>query len=186
MIFNGGVLAWSGFYGGTVGNTLARLEQLGVFEYVLPFLIIFAVVFNILSRMKLFGENKAISAVISFAVGLMALQMDFVSTFFSEIFPRLGVGLSVILVILICIGLFVDDKEGKTKKALIVIGVAVAIFILYTTYGALGYSGGIDWNVDLTEVGLGILFLAIMAWVVFRGGGNGSDKGTTISVPRAG
>ena len=37
---------------------------------------------------------------IALAVAFMSLQFDVVSMFFSELFPRFGVGLSIILVIL--------------------------------------------------------------------------------------
>jgi len=47
-----------GFYGGSFGNLLLKLEGLGFFDYVLPFLIIFAMVFGILTRIKIFEDNK--------------------------------------------------------------------------------------------------------------------------------
>ena len=97
------------FFGGSGGvgfrDFLVKLEQLGFFDYLLPFLIIFALVFGILTKIKIFEDNKAINAIIALSVGLMALQFGFVSAFFSELFPRLGVGLAVILVIIIFIGL---------------------------------------------------------------------------------
>jgi len=113
MITGGIFLQPYGFYGGNIGNILSNLQQLGFFSYLLPFLIIFAVVFGILSKVRIFGDNKSIDAIISLAVGLMALQFGIVSSFFAELFPRLGVGLSVILVILILTGLFKDGNDDK-------------------------------------------------------------------------
>jgi hypothetical protein len=100
------------FYGGGVGNLLSYLEQVGAFSYVLPFLLIFALVFGILNQIRLFENNRAINAIIALVVGLLALQFDFVPVFFSEIFPRLGVGLAVLLILLILVGMFVDPKLG--------------------------------------------------------------------------
>lgn len=103
--------SFGGYYSGTFGNILAQWEQLGVFSYVLPFLLIFAMIFGILQKIKIFGENgKAINAVIALSVGLMSLQFGFVPVFFSDIFPRLGVGLSVVLAGIILTGLFTDSK----------------------------------------------------------------------------
>ncbi|MFQ5531223.1 MAG: hypothetical protein ACE5ES_01265, partial [Candidatus Nanoarchaeia archaeon] len=98
------------FGGGTIGDLLSVWQQQGFFSYLLPFLLIFALVFGILEQAKLFKENKAINGIIALVVGLMALQLDFVPIFFSEIFPRLGVGLSFILVLLILAGMFVDTS----------------------------------------------------------------------------
>src|SRR3989344_2042976 len=101
------------FSGGSIGNLLSQWEQLGVFSYVLPFLLLFSLIFGILSRANIFKENKGINATIALAVALMALQFNAVPRFFSDIFPRLGIGLSVILVGLILIGLFTDSKMPR-------------------------------------------------------------------------
>ena len=68
-----------------ITNIFAYWEQIGVFSYILPFLMIFALVFGILMRMGIFKENKAVSAIVALAVGLLSLQFDFVPRFFSEI-----------------------------------------------------------------------------------------------------
>ena len=126
-------LAPYGFYGGDFGNFLLQLEQFGFFSYVLPFLIIFSLIFGILTRMNIFKDNKGINAVISISVGLMALQFGFVSNFFSELFPRVGVGLSILLVVLIFLGLFLDTSERWPNYVLLGLGVIIVLFILFTS-----------------------------------------------------
>jgi len=85
----------------TVTDVLNTWDQYGVFSYVIPFLIIFAVVFGILQKSKIFGTEekaKGINAILGLAIGLAALQFDFVSTFFATIFPRFGVGIAILLI----------------------------------------------------------------------------------------
>ena len=135
-------LAPFGFFGGDIGNFLLQLEQLGVFSFLLPFLIIFALIFGILSRINIFEDNKAINAIISLSVGLMALQFGFVSNFFSEIFPRLGIGLSIILVFLIVLGLFMDPEEKWMNYIMLGIGVIIVISILVQSAAFSGSSFG--------------------------------------------
>src|SRR3990167_1301871 len=129
--------SFGGYYGGTFGNLLAQWEQLGIFSYVLPFLLIFALIFGLLQRMKVFGENsKAINAVIALSVGLMSLQFGFVPMFFSDIFPKLGVGLSVILTGIILTGLFTDSKLAWVGM---VLG-GVVFFIVIGSSFEFGYT----------------------------------------------
>ena len=135
-------LAPYGFYGGDVGNLLLQLDQLGVFSYLLPFLIIFSLIFGILTRMNIFKDNKAINAIIALSVGLMSLQFGFVSNFFSEVFPRLGVALAVILVILILLGLFIDSKERWPTYVLLFISFLAVIFVLLESATFSGTSFG--------------------------------------------
>ena len=122
-MFNGVVfLATYGFTGGTFGNLLSQWEQLGVFSYGLPFLLIFALVFGILQRTKIFEDNKGINGIIALSTALLALQFNFVPLFFSDIFPRLGVGLSVILAGIILTGLFTNSNMtwvGMTLGAVV-------------------------------------------------------------------
>ena len=131
-----------GFYGGDIGTILAAWEQAGVFSYVLPFLLIFAVVFGILTRAKIFGENKGLNAVLALVIGLLSLQFELVPLFFSEIFPNLGIGLSVILVMLILIGLFLPaDKPNSANYLLIGIAAIVFVIVIAKSFTNLGFYG---------------------------------------------
>src|SRR3989344_2867821 len=106
-------LASGSFFGGGFGEILAKWQEIGVFSYILPLLLIFALIFGILTKMSLLGDNKAVNAIIALAVGLMSLQFDFVPRFFSEIFPRLGIGLAILLVLLILTGLFWSNEDSQ-------------------------------------------------------------------------
>jgi len=132
-------LASYGYYGGAIGDTLNKLANMGFFAYVLPFLLIFTLVFGILSSMKLFKENRGVDAVIALVVGMMALQFDMVPVFFAQIFPRMGIALAAILVILILAGFFVDPKKAWMMYLFLGIGVIAAIVVLITTASNVGF-----------------------------------------------
>lgn len=129
-----------GFFGGSLDNLFLQLEQLGFFTYALPFLIIFALVFGILTNIKIFGENKTIYAVLALSVSLLALQFGIVTQFFSDIFPRLGIWLSVILVGLIIIGLL-NPTNKWNKGIMVILGVIIVGIVLYQTFGLSWYTG---------------------------------------------
>lgn len=137
----GGVFLQSyGFFAGDIGTFLNQLQQAGVFAYMLPFLIIFAIVFGVLSRMNMFGTNSKVpNAIIALSVSLMSLQFGFVSQFFSEIFPRMGVWLSVLLVLFIVVGL-ANPTRNWNKGIMISVGVIIFGVILYQSFGANWYN----------------------------------------------
>lgn len=169
-------MAW--FYGSDIGSMFMKWEEFGIFSYALPFLIIFAVVFNILNTMSVFKGNKGVNAVISIAVGLMALQFDFVPVFFSEVFPRFGVGIAALMVILIFIGLFIPEGDDGKKfmKVLMVVGALIAFFVLYTTSGALGWASGYEWRDNLGEIIASVLVIGAIIAILFSGGKKGDKK----------
>jgi len=156
-----------GFYGGNFGNLLLQLEQLGFFDYVLPFLIIFAVIFGILTKIKIFEENKAVNAIIALSVGLMALQFGFVSVFFSEIFPRVGIGITIILIILIFLGLFMDPDSGGTRWIMFGIGALIVIIILVQTAEATSFwYSSFWWQSNIGTILILAFFIAIIGIIV--------------------
>jgi hypothetical protein len=130
----------------TITDVLNTWNELGVFSYVIPFLLIFAVVFAILQKSKILGDdNRTIDAIVAAAIGLLSLQFDYVSTFFATIFPRFGIGISIFLVALIFIGFFykpqdgVDAWGGKLKWIGWIVGIGIIVWAL-TSWG--DWSGG--------------------------------------------
>ena len=163
MIFT---LQFRGFYGGTFGNLLSQMEQAGFFSYVLPFLLIFALVFGILTRTQIFKDNKGINAVIALVVGLLALQFDFVPIFFSEIFPRLGIALSIILALLILAGLFFDPENKIVNYGLLAVGVIVFLVVLIQTAGWVGWTSGFFFYDRWPTILAIIVVIALIAFVI--------------------
>ncbi len=162
------------FGGGNIGNILAQWEQLGVFSYVLPFLIIFALIFGILSKLNFFN-NKAVNAVLALSVSLMSLQFGFVSIFFSDIFPFLGVGLAVILVALILLGLFMDTDQ---TFIMMIFGAVVLIIVLWSSFDSLGGSSFGYWlSQNMGSVILLGIIIIIFGAVLFSGQPRNSLRG---------
>ena len=98
----------------TIADILNQWNELGVFNYILPFLIIFAVVYSILNKSKILGNPSeagssaaAANVIVALAIGLISLWFDIVPRFFAALMPGLGVGLSIILAVTILMGFFV-------------------------------------------------------------------------------
>lgn len=168
-----GVIILASFGGGSLGDLFAQWEAAGIFQYALPFLLIFAIVYGLLMKLNIFASkdnpNKGINVMIALAVAFMALQFDIVSLFFSEIFPRFGVALSVILVILILGGLFMPTNKENNW---FMIALAIIVFILigiviFTSLNAFGWGiGGSGLRYVWDSYGAIIIFAAIIIAVV--------------------
>ncbi len=178
------MLGYYSAYGGAIGQAFSQWEEMGFFQYVLPFLLIFAVVFGVLQKLKVFGDSgKGINAIISVVVGLIAVNIEFVPRFFSEIFPQLGVGLAIMLVAVILLEFFfswTDNEKGKgTWMRFVYMGIGAIIFlvILNNLSYDFGWSGGYWWN-EYWPLIIGLAFLVgVIALVV------GSGKAQVASRP---
>ena len=154
-------MAWTGVTsGGAFGDLLYQWEQMGMFAYILPFLLIFAVVYGILMRTKIF-EAHGVNEIIAVVVGLMALQFQMVSVFFSEIFPRLGVGLSVILVLLILVGMFIP-KKGPAVYVMFTISGVIAIVVIAKSFDWVGWTSNSGWWSQNAGGIIGVIFILVV------------------------
>jgi hypothetical protein len=151
-------------------SILASWEQLGFFRVLLPFLFLFALVFGILSKINLFKENKVINGFLAFAVAFMALRFPFVTDFFSQIFPRLGVGLSIILVVFIVLGLFIDPDSAWMNYILMGIAALVLIVVLVQTAGSVGWSTGQWWAENWTTIAALVVILIFIVIIIGASG----------------
>ena len=163
-------------------NLMQNLDQWGFFTYFLPFLLIFAVTYGILSKIKVFQENNAVNAIIAVAIGLLALQLDFVSTFFMEIFPKFAMGLAIILVLVILLGFFFNGTEVDKWKEYSwigwVVGIAVILWALSTwRWGADNYGIGSWFETNFWAILIGILIGVAIYFITKKS--STSTSGTT-------
>jgi hypothetical protein len=156
----------------TITDALNWFNAFGGFSYLIPFLLIFAVVFALLDRSKVLGDNKPLMGIIAAALGLLSLQYDFVPEFFAVIFPRFGVGLSVFLVALIFIGFFWPEREdkkgldhGKWIGYVVAIGVIIWAFSSWDEwgyyYGFGGWFAEYIWALIVLGAVIGVIIWAI-------------------------
>lgn len=171
---------FAGFYGGSFGDLLLYWEQLGVFSYVLPFLLIFAVVFGILMKIKVLGDKRGLNAVIALVVGLLALQYDLVPIFFSEIFPRVGIAISIILVLLVLVGLFLDPESKVMNYGLFAVGGIIFLSVLVKTAGSLGWYSAYWWYANWPSILLGLVVIGIFFAVISSVGEKKESKGMKV------
>ena len=166
----------------SIQDFLYQLESFGIYDYMLPFLLVFAIVFGILTYMRIFGDNKGVHVIIAFVIGLLAINtrwgFDF-TRFYTEIFPRLGIGVSVILVLMILVGMFIPQDERRFWLwGLGAVGVFVFIVVLIKTFGNLGWDyGGYFSGYTVGWVAGAILIIGLIIAIAASGGPPGGGRG---------
>ena len=120
------------------GETILQNPVLS--RFILPFLLIFFIVFAILEKTKLFGEGKKqLNALIAFVIGLIFVSVLYPTLVVTNLVLFLTVALVAIFVILLIWGfIFGDVKEFKPatwmKVVLAVIaGIAFIVAVIWAT-----------------------------------------------------
>jgi len=158
-------------YENTLTSVLNSWADMGVFAYVLPFLIIFAVIFGILNKTQLLGGNKGVQATIALAAGLLSLQFDYVANFFATIFPYAGMGIGILLVALILMGLVSPTGTNDWSKYIwFIIGIIIFLVVLLTSLSNVAWMGGLDYRwADWRSILLFLVIVGLVVWLIAKG-----------------
>jgi hypothetical protein len=173
-------------------GTFAQLEALGLFDVILPFILIFTVVFAILQKVKLFGDNsKNFNVVIALVMGL-AVVFPHVLGYYSpdqdivliinHALPNVSVVLVAILMALLIIGVMGKRWSlgtGSISGWFAIAAFAIIIYIFGSAANWWVYPIWLDIlnNPDIMSLIVVILVFAIIIWLVTKETGEGKDKG---------
>jgi len=166
-----GVSLITGFYawGSDIGTILQDWEYMGVFEYVLPFLLAFAVIFGILDKSKIIGERRGVNMVIALAIAMLAITSLDVRSFFRVLFPYAGVGVAILLVGMIMVGLFVDFEKDKWPMY-VFYGLGMFIFVVVVLSALSSYevffSSTWWWQQYMNSIIVGAVVIGLILLVV--------------------
>ena len=139
-------------------------------EMLLPFLLVFVVVFAILQKSKVLGEGKSqIDAIVALVVGLLLIGVPGPRNIIVGIMPWMAVGIAVILVFLILYGFVAGDlsKAPNWMKALF--GILAGLFTLAVVLCISGLgniiSGWFSWS-GSSDIWMNVLMIALIIGAV--------------------
>jgi len=170
---------------------LGNLNQLGVFQFLFPFLLILAISYGALN-FTLGGDKKILpkSAISLISIIIAFFVMNYsggvgssIAIFFSQIFGQ-GIVIAVgILLLMILIGLFgitpteLLKKEDKSDAFKIVVGLlAIFIFLIFAAAGNLIGLGSFNLSSNYWTGIIFIIILAVVVWALSREPGKGGEK----------
>jgi hypothetical protein len=148
-------------------------------DYILPFLLIFALVFGVLEKTKLLGEGKKqLNAIISFVMAMTFVSVLFPKQIVSNMVLFLTVSLVIVLVFLMLYGFVAADKkeglkvEGWMKWIFgILAGVATIIAVIWASgiqLEALSLLFGQSWSKAFWSNFFFILVVAVALSLVMK------------------
>lgn len=172
-----------------LGDAVELLKDFGFFDVILPFLLVFTVVFGILEKTKIFGTEKIgdkdypkknINAMVAFVIAFFVLAAKEIIASFQESLPIVSLFLVAIISFLMLVGSFSSSKEEfnfmdmfqgwKTPLAIVFTISIIAIF--FHSFGWLEpiyeYITGRGNDVFIIAVFIGII--AAVVGFVFNAG----------------
>ena len=162
----------------TVPEFLVHLEEFGLLDAMLPFILIFAVVFSALKMSKVLGENKGVHALIALVLALLVVVPHLLGTYpdgqdvveiINHALPNVSLFIVVIVAALILVGLITPETHklpGAGFFAILAVGIVVYIFGLsagwWETAGVLGFLS----NPDIQAVLVIVLVFVLVIFMI--------------------
>jgi hypothetical protein len=151
---------------------------------VLPFILVFTLVFAVLQKTKILGDGKKqIDALVALAIALIVVSFGYATGIIISLIPVLAIGVVVILIFMLLYGMSFHGDFKMHDNVKWTIGILAAIAVIIATMVA---TGAWDYVVDLFQTGGGgtfnitnlifVVIIAIAVALVVMGGGGGSDK----------
>jgi hypothetical protein len=155
-------------------------------EWVLPFLLVFVIIFAILQRSQLLADaNPQINVLVSFSVAILSIMVPYSREVIVNIMPWLGVAIVCIFVILLLMA-FTGGKEilanSWVKYGMLILATLFSIFVVLNVTGLwdilkdnISFLTG-DFVLNAVFV---VVILVLMYWVFASSKGSqpDSDKG---------
>lgn len=155
-------------------TAIQSLNEFGFFTVMLPFLLVFSIIYGVLERTKIFGDRKHdINAVIAFSIGLIVIATTWVVGALTDFLPFVGFFAVVVVVFLMLVTMFygevADLYKSKTLKvmgpAVVVVAIAMTITYIFgieitSSSKILGFS-----LADFASIAGIFIFFAIVAYI---------------------
>ena len=147
---------------GTLPGIISSLQQQGIFEIYLPFLLTFSIFYALIRKTGVFGDYRGASIIIagvaaSYVIVFSPAAIP-IGQFFATFFAQASVGLVTLLVFIMVIGLLAGplfekaDLDEKLKAAAPwIIGVGFLVVL-----GMFISSGGVSLFTQISPPGLGL------------------------------
>ena len=162
-------------------------------NFILPFLLVFAIIYGLLSKLDLFKKedaekdrSKQINLGIALVIGLIFASVSLASDCLHALLPKFAIALAVILVLYLLIGFFVDldNKKSFLNIILSILALGAFLFILFLSADVCGIKTG---SINLVigswwkwVVGF-LIFFGLVAWMAKGSGNSDKDsKGTSL------
>jgi len=173
-------------------TVMTLLEEMGIMDVLLPFLLIFSVTFAVFEKTKVTGKknvNVMIALVIALAIVIPHVTGSYPSGFdvvviINAILPQISLVILAILLFMLISGLIAAPGGGGAGK---MIGVIVALLlILFIFFGTIGYFYDISWLYDFfgSEAVTFLIVMLVFALAIFGIVGGGKEGAAEIRIPR--
>ncbi len=171
------------------GGVIGFMMRLGVYDVILPFLLIFTIMYAILEKTKVFGTEKVgenevtrrnINAMVAFVTAFLVLASSGIIEIFNKALPRIMVLLVIAVMYLMLIGVFWNENEelklSSKWKTFFMIIMFIGVVLVFA--GSIETDSGESWlewlfnyitanwnSTTVSSIVLLIIIVGLIMWI---------------------
>ena len=136
-----------------MANLFQEFETLGIFSHLFSFLLVLFIVYALLQKSKLIGENKSLHAIIAFAIAMIVALSKPVVMIINNMTPWFVILMFFIIFLLIVVKIFGYEDETIMNTvaereyiitAIVILGIIITVGAFASVFGQGLLSGGDD------------------------------------------
>lgn len=144
-------------------------SNIGMFDMILPMLLIFVVIYSVLQRTKILTGKKEIDAIAALIVSFFTIGNPEVSAFFLPLFSNVALGVAILVGFLLVVGL-VAGRPGKSFQSITLwAGIGIFLWVMSRAadyFGAYGMIFSSSWWYNNSYWIIPVVFIAIVIGMV--------------------
>ena len=163
----------------TYQNLVYYLQTYGVLDVLLPFILVFTIVYAVMQKTKILGDQKNFSVIIALVLGLLFVVPHVLGTYplgydpvavLNATLPSISLVSVAAIMLLLLMGVFGTDFAAAAAPVIALISL---LFVGYIFGAALGlWNGPYDvfgwWTPATTELMIIILIFGLIVWFITK------------------
>lgn len=149
------------------------LKDFGFFDVILPFILIFTLVFAILEKVKILGDKKNVNIVVALLFGAVGVASTYLTNFFNDFLPNVAITLVILFASLMLIKLLSPDLDLDVWYIQWIVPIVFVGLIIFQfnveSYLSLILQSPLFW---------GIVVIILIIWFITKGDGTSKSKKT--------
>jgi len=176
---------FGGYWAEGFRDIMYEWSRFGVFDILLPLILIFAVVFAILEKINVFG-NRGVNLIVALVIGFFTISNPYVSGFFMYLFSNLGLGIAVLVALIVLLGVAIEPSGNTWKWLFGIVGALLFLVVLGRSgaFTVLFGDSSIYWLYQNSAAIIILVFVALAVIAVIAGTRRaGSLAGAGMAAP---
>ncbi len=167
-------------------DAIFYLNALGVADVILPFFLVFTVVFAVLQKSNVLGTGsqvKRYNVILSLAMGLAVVFPHILGTYpagmnvvviINNALPQVSVFIIAAVMLLLMLGIFGiswPGKDGNGGSLVVILSIAIITYIFIASSGAVGIPWWLTWlfnDPQMITLFVTLLVFGVVAWLITR------------------